>query len=344
MSPSPNSNDVTGNGGGSAQGPSTTTPATTPSSQQQSRAGNNGNRTGNRSTRGGSNVPNRGSTNVQSTDGTTFEGGCPEINGVVGLRTEKISKKVSFSVFTDNIADYIITTFKHPADIELSVRLLTDPFEGFAESYKPAPLTVEDPSFDERYLQQERIKSYVVRENTLRDNVIKTYGLIWRQCTSALQAVIKGIDMYTVKSRSYDMIWLLSQIKSITSGVDVKMNPYVVMYESMAALFNMRQQANESNDRYTQRFKANVQTVELAKGGHMFISHELLDCPNDEDPTVEEMVREEEKFKAIIMMKRSDESRYKNLMSDLKNGDHLGRDEYPKSVAAAYDLMNRSSG
>ena len=108
--------------------------------------------------------------------------------------------------------------------------------------------------------------------------MIKTYGLVWRQCTSALQAVIKGIDMYTVKSRSHDMIWLLNQIKSIDSGVDVKMNPHLVLFESMAALFGMRQQANESNYRYTQRFKANVQTVELTKGGHMFISHELLDC------------------------------------------------------------------
>ena len=78
----------------------------------------------------------------------------------------------------------------------------------------------------------------------MRDNAIKTFGLIWRKCTSALQAVIKGIDMYTVKSRSYDMIWLLSQIKSINSGVDVKMNPHLVLYEYMAALLGMRQQAN----------------------------------------------------------------------------------------------------
>ena len=59
---------------------------------------------------------------------------------------------------------------------------------------------------------------------------------------------------------------------------------------------------------------------------------------------MEEIVREEDKFKAMIMLKRSDDSRYKNLMSDLKSGAHLGRDEYPKSVAAAHDLMNRSSG
>ena len=67
------------------------------------------------------------------------------------------------------------------------------------------------------------------------------------------------------------MIWLLEQIQSVTSGVDVKSNAHVVLYDAMSALFNMRQQADESNDRYTERFKANVQTVDLAKGGHTFV-------------------------------------------------------------------------
>ena len=56
------------------------------------------------------------------------------------------------------------------------------------------------------------------------------------------------------------------------------------------------------------------------------------------------MRREEDKFKAVIFLKRADEGRYKKLMSDLKEGSHLGRDEYPKSVAGDFDLLNRASG
>ena len=119
---SPNS----GNGGNATGNRRDTTPTPTHTPQQESRKSNNGNMSGNRS--------NRGITNVQSTDGATFEGGCPEINVVVGIRTDKISKKVTFSVFTENVADYIITTFKHEADIELSIHLLTNPFDGFAEA------------------------------------------------------------------------------------------------------------------------------------------------------------------------------------------------------------------
>ena len=58
----------------------------------------------------------------------------------------------------------------------------------------------------------------------------------------------KGIDNYNVKSRSHDMVWLLNQIKIITAGVYVKMNPHLVLYESIVSLFNMKQQVNESND------------------------------------------------------------------------------------------------
>ena len=122
----------------------------------------------------------------------------------------------------------------------MSIRFMIDPFDGFAETHKPSPLMNEDPSFDERYLQQERIRSFVARENILKENVIKVFGLIWRQCTSALQAVIKGVDEYTIKSRSHDMIWLLRQIKSVTAGVDVKANPHVVLYKALSALINIK--------------------------------------------------------------------------------------------------------
>ena len=261
--------------------PSEDTATATPAPPAQSGGGGNSNSNSNSNSRrnrnGNSRNNNRSNNNsattVQSTEGSSFEGGCPDVNAVVGLRTEKINKKVPFSVFTERLADYVITELKHASDIELSIRVLADPYQGFVERHKPQPLMFENPSFDEKYMQQERIKSYIVRENTLKDNVIKVYGLIWRQCTSALQAVIKGTNGYTIRSRGHDMIWLLEQIQSVTSGVDVKANAHVVLYDAMSALFNMRQQANESNDRYTERFKANVQTVDLAKGGHICSYH-----------------------------------------------------------------------
>ena len=105
----------------------------------------------------------------------------------------------------------------------------------------------------------------------------------------------------------------------------------------------MRQQSSESNDHYVERFNANVQTLNLAKGGHFFCSRALVQC-EDDDITETEKYNEEQKLKAAILLKRSDEGRYKKLLGYLKDRAHLGRDEYPTSVASTFDLLNRMSG
>ena len=101
-----------------------------------------------------------------------------EIGAVLALRSEKITKKAAFSVFTEKVADYVISNHKYGSDIEQAIRKLRDPMEGFVDLYKPPPLTVQDPTFDDKLIQQERIKSYISRENALKDNTTKVYGIV----------------------------------------------------------------------------------------------------------------------------------------------------------------------
>ena len=174
------------------------TPPTTAQSSGQNRNNNRGR--------------NNNTQSVRSTEGASFEGAYPEIGVVAALRTEIIPKKAPFSVFTEKVADHVITTMKYGSDVEDCIRKMQDPKVGFSAKYKPEPLTDQDPSFDDRLLQQERIKAFVARENVLRDNITKIYGLVWRQCTSALQAVIKGDEEFSSKTSGHDLIWLLTQI------------------------------------------------------------------------------------------------------------------------------------
>ena len=99
--------------------PSTT--PTTPASEPSQAQNNNNNTNSRRNNRNNNNSrSNNNNTTVLSSDAASFEGGCPEINGVVGLRTEKINKKVPFSVFTEILADYVITELRHASDIDRS--------------------------------------------------------------------------------------------------------------------------------------------------------------------------------------------------------------------------------
>ena len=53
---------------------------------------------------------------------------------------------------------------------------------------------------------------------------------------------------------------------------------------------------------------------------------------------------EEERSKAILLLKLSGEGRYGALSSSLKEGTFLDREEYPTAVATMYELMTKHSG
>ena len=63
------------------------------------------------------------------------------------------------------------------------------------------------------------------------------YGLLWGQCSSALQATIKGINEYEGKSNDFDPIWLLIEIKKTISGIDLKANPRLTLHEAVSTLY-----------------------------------------------------------------------------------------------------------
>ena len=62
------------------------------------------------------NAPNRQA--PSGSDPISFEGACPDIGAVLALRSERITKKTDFSVFVENVADYVIANPKYGSDIE----------------------------------------------------------------------------------------------------------------------------------------------------------------------------------------------------------------------------------
>ena len=106
----------------------------------------------------------------------------------------------------------------------------------------------------------------------------------------------------------------------------------------------MKQGQSESNKHYLKRFKANVNTVELAKGDHIFCLDELLLRAYGDTPTDCEIETEKERCKAILLLKNSDDKRYGDLAQRLRKGSYLARNEYPEPVASMYKLMAKHAG
>ena len=81
------------------------------------------------------------------------------------------------------------------------------------------------------------------------------------------------------------------------------------MHQAVAVLYNMNQGQHEANDHYLERFKAAVLTVEIAKGENIFVSPELIKS-GASTPIEEELLREKEWSKVILLLKNSDDKRF----------------------------------
>ena len=82
----------------------------------------------------------------------------------------------------------------------------------------------------------------------------------------------------------------------------------------------------------------------MAKVSHVVCSHHLVECEPDNDPTDEQITKQEGHIKFIICLRRSDEGWYTKLIDSLKIGSHLRKDEYPINVSGMYALLSMTSG
>ena len=273
-----------------------------------------------------------------------FRGETPSIDAVLSLSTERIDKSVPFEIFQEKIKNYVLKELKRGEDIVSLVTDLKNPMEEFNTEHSPTdPTEEEEKSHFKMKMWELRAKRFLDREETLGQNVFKIYALVIGQCSPALKSALKGDAEYTKKSASFDALWLLKKLKVISSGVDVKANPTLTLYEQAILFFDTRQGTTESDDDYLVRFNSRCKNLELAGGGHFFCSAAILASEFD-DASEENIEKTKEKFKAMCFLQKAHPGRYRDLIEDLKKAVHRGRDEYPATRSDAYDLLARTSG
>ena len=283
----------------------------------------------------------RNTTHVQANP-TNFEGSSGTLNCVLGMKAEKLHKKLPFHQFSEKVYYHIVSEYKDGGDLYSLFKNLGDPYDDIAKDMpvKPELDDDEDQSVidTENEIYKEEIKQFVQRKLTLRRNTQKAYGLVWGQCSSQLQEYIKGLSSFEAQSAKSNTLWLLQELKKATAGVDSKANAWMNMQDSIAMLYRMKQGPNESNEYYMDRFKANITAIELTKGSHIFYSPDLTSVERT-DATPVNIQAEEERNKAILLLRNADDTRYKGLVVELRKSALLERDEYPTSIANMYEVM-----
>ena len=89
---------------------------------------------------------------------------------------------------------------------------MLDPTIDFKKRRKPVKPDVSADDVD-KDIYREEIKLFVVRQTNLRRNIEKSFGLIWGQCSTQLQATIKGLIAYSDKYDDLDILWLIKELK-----------------------------------------------------------------------------------------------------------------------------------
>ena len=109
-----------------------------------------------------------------------FQGKEPSIGAVMGLRIEKINKKVTYDICRDNLANHIGSKIENG---DIIVRLVTEyehPEVNYEAENKPKALPGTDVDDKiEKAIQAEKVKLYVKELRQIKSNIKKVFSLIW---------------------------------------------------------------------------------------------------------------------------------------------------------------------
>ena len=279
-------------------------------------------------------------TNISS-QAYNYGGESEHIDVILALRTERFNKKVVYSTFIDKLKNYVLVNFSEANDIIPILEHRKDTIDN-VKGERPKDLESDEKDSDvAKMIMAEEVKEHVKRLRVLRNNKQTLYGVIWGQCSSGLQEVIKGDEEYVNKASKFDVIWLVEKTKLVSAGVDEKANIYCSLIRAITSFVTMHQGALESNDSFWKRIESNALTMELAGGEHIMYSPKISQASDKENPKEEEKEKEVQRFKAMIMILRSDPARFSDLQESLFKGVYKGRDEFPETLTNAYDLLQQ---
>ena len=80
--------------------------------------------------------------------------------------------------------------------------------------------------------------------------------MIYGNCTEGAQDMLKTDKEFEVKSKESNASWILMKVKTITLGLDTKLNLRVSLHTALLNFMLFKQFSDESNDGYLTGFKS----------------------------------------------------------------------------------------
>ena len=272
-----------------------------------------------------------------------FSGNTPGMNGNVFLTPAEHGHPKQFRDAVQALREYTAKNLKYPTD--LNALFGSDSIECPEVPYPEAvPQATLDADPRANYMFQETMKQYVLRNSTVQQNLVTLYAVVWGQCSPAMQARIEGLSGHASARDTGDVVWLLNEVLKVTSQFDSRVYIAVGLDKAHQNFRRCRQARDESTVAFYHRFSSLAQTLQLLGGSF------------GEDPALIAFVRAElgsyasaaevkatarQRALAVSFLNQVDPSRFGSLLADLANQDARGVNQYPDSLASAYELVSR---
>ena len=182
---------------------------------------------------------------------------------------------------------------------------------------------------------------YEEKQDQYKKDFKKIYRVILGQCTQQVRNKLESLkDWDQIKG---DPMKLVKAVKELTHSCQPNKYPGESLYYAIRSVFTLKQYDNEDDAEYAKRAKNAINVMILLLGGKPSFSHMAKQIVGYKDlDQAGKNAAEDHAFDQVMAyayLRGADKMRSGKLIEDLANKYTLGDDKYPKSVAAAHELV-----
>jgi hypothetical protein len=270
-----------------------------------------------------------------------FVGKCPDLKGHIYDASDS-RQSDQYMKTTREIAEYVGRTYKYGGDVRLAVETLIIPT--FPIPTDPA----EGASRTEVRIWEKLVDEHVKRMSGLTGNIKTLYSLVWGQCSDVIFQKVEAHPTYAAIYNNGDGLGLLKALK--TTAFHFQEQKYIghSLHEVLKRFYNCAQGKFATTQSYMEHLKNTLDVV-------IHCGSTVTGNPGVEDSIVAERglapikltaevladIRTEamSPTTAVAFLLGCDKSRYGRLIDDLENDFLQGRNHYPMTLVAAYNLV-----
>ena len=229
----------------------------------------------------------------------------------------------------DALADYAQSKFD--MNIKILVRdgvemTLEEPEAPKADAGKEVPR-----SDMERF--KAKLGEYHLKMRMYEERKQNMFQVILGQCSLPIRNKLNNDTSVRELEQKSDVAGLLTKIKTMVFSMERVQHPYWTAQAGLRRFAALNQGPSESTDAYYKRVLSNVKVLEEQWGP---LYPEKL-CTNKSDK--KKIAKTQEQFIAVHFLAGADKKRYDKLLIELNNSFIAGKDNYPATLEAAYQLL-----